>query len=210
MNPNFIIFLKTSAKVIAAGFFVFLIIYVITTYTAIDLEKIGAYAMYGFFGFVMVFMMALIIGVTLKSIWVNVMRRTGNITLCCLDANNEGVHIVGSHYFSGGESTDGYYSYHHYFIRLSDGKMFMSKKIKDEKHLSASVEELMRQTKLQLKPNLAATISVGGNTDDDVPTHRILSVPNGELHIHGFENWLDEGFKVSLRKDSIVKWQRRI
>jgi hypothetical protein len=210
MNPNLLNFLKTSAKILIAGCFLFVIFYVINNYTTIDLEKIGGYVLYGFFGITMAFMMVLIIGVMAKSLWISIMRRTGNIIFCCLDVNKAGVHIVGTHYVSGGDAGDGYYSYHHYFITLDDGRMFMSKKIKDEKDLNLSLEDLGRQTKLSLKPNLSAAIAVGGNTDDDVPTLRVMPVPGGELHIRGFENWFDEGFRIFLMESSRVKWKRHI
>jgi hypothetical protein len=210
MNPNLVIFLKTAVKWIAAIGLLVGAVYLVKTYWAIDLEKIGAYVMYGFFGLIMAFMMVLIIGVTFKSIWVGIMRRTGNITLCCLDANNEGVHIVGNHYFSGGETSDGYYAYHHYFIRFSDGKMFLSRKIKDESNLDESLRHLQEQTKLRLAPDRSKAISVGGNTHDDLPTHRVINLPEGELHIDGFENWFDEGFRISLMEGTRIKWRNRL
>jgi hypothetical protein len=211
MNPNLLFFLRSSAKVLAIGILLFLVVYLIDAYTIIDIEKIAAYLMYGFFAVVMVFMMALIIGITFKSIWISVMRRTGNIAFCCLDSTNEGIHIIGSHYFSGGDSGDGYYSYHHYFIRLSDGKLFMSKKIKDEKQITNSLQDLSAQTKLPLKLNSTVRVEVGSNVDgDDVATRRVLQTPDGDLTIQGFESWLDEGFRISLSKESKIKWRRVI
>ena len=95
--------------------------------------------MYLFFGLVMAFVIALSLGVMLKVVWINIMRRTDSIDYCCPDASGDGVHIIGSHYFGGGDSGDGYSSYHHYYIRLHDGKLFLSKKVKDPDDLDASL-----------------------------------------------------------------------
>src|SRR5688500_15927969 len=134
MNPNLLIFLKRSAFLVAIAALMTLLFYLIDQFTSVDLQQIGEYAMYAFFAVVMGFMMVLMIGITFKSVLTGIMRRSDNIFLCCPDKKHRGIHIIGKHFFSGGETSDGYDAFHHYYINIDDGKMFLSKKIKGEKN----------------------------------------------------------------------------
>jgi hypothetical protein len=197
--------------VASVGLLIWFVIYLIDSYTTIDLSMIGRSVMYGFFGLAMAFMAALIMGIMLKSVWINIMRRTDNIGYCCPDANNEGVHVIGSHYFPGGENTDGYTGYHHYYIRLSDGKIFLSKKINDFDDITQSLEHLKQQTKIHLKPRTDQKEKVGSNTgSDDTRTQKIVKLPSGKLIVQGFESLLDEGFRISYVENERVRWKRTI
>lgn len=209
MNPNLVVFLKRSLILILVAGVCLALYFVIQTYTHIDLKEIGTYIMYGFFGLIMTFMMVLIIGVTFKSVWTNIMRRTDNIEVCCPDKHHEGVHIIGRHYFSGGELSDGYTAYHHYYISLSDGRMFLSKKIDNEKDFTRSLQEIATNSKLDLYPDVSKAINVGPHTDsDDRPRTAELKLPKGVLNIDGFDHWLDFGFRVAYFYDDKVRWRR--
>jgi hypothetical protein len=211
MNPNLLIFFRRLliCMIIVAACVV--LYYAIRQFTNLDLAKIGGYVMYGFFGITMTFMMALIVGVMLKSVWVEIMRRTDNILLCAPDKQHDGVHIIGKHYHSGGDSGDGYDSYHHYYIRLSDGRMYLSKKITTEKQLGKSIAELSGKVKLNLEADTGKSISVGPNVDgDDIPASNSMNLSEGQLNIKGFDNWLDFGFRLSYTRSGKTSWRRTI
>lgn len=209
MNPNLVIFLKRFLIFILIAGLCFAVYYIIQTYTQFDLEKLGTYIMYGFFGLVMAFMMVLIIGVTFKSVWINIMRRSDNIDVCCPDKHHDGIHIIGRHYFSGGELSDGYTAYHHYYITLSEGRMFLSKKIESEKDFTRSLHELSVKTKLDLHPDVSRAINVGPNTDrDDRPRTCDLKLANGNVRITGFDNLVDFGFRIVYSQDNKVRWRK--
>jgi hypothetical protein len=211
MNPNLLIFIKRLLIVLLAIAACISIYYAIREFTNLDLAKIGGYIMYGFFGITMAFVMALIVGVMLKSLWVEIMRRTDSILLCAPDKHHDGIHVVGKHYHSGGDAGDGYDSYHHYYIRLSDGRMYLSKKITKENQIDKSLIDLSAKTNLNLQADLGRSISVGSNVGgDDVPANTNLSLPEGKLTIKGFDNWLDFGFRLSYARNGKIIWRRTV
>jgi hypothetical protein len=211
MNPNLHAFFTRSLYVvlfvaIAAGLF-----YVVDHFTTIDLSVVGEYIMYGFFGATMVFMFVLIIGVMLKSLWVEIMNRADSIVLCCPDRHQDGVHIVAMHHHAGGESTSGFSSYLHYYID-NNGKSFLSKKVKEEgKSIGNSLEELSEKTQKKISPNLQFAIEIGSNTDgDDAPKISTISISNGTLHVRGYDGLIDYGFKLELVEGHRTRWRMRI
>jgi hypothetical protein len=213
MNPNLAVFFRRLLIFGVIAGVVVGAVYVIDQYTTFDLEKAGTSIMYGFFGFVMALMMALIIGVTFKIVWVNIMRRSDNILLCCPDKQHDGIHIIGKHYFSGGDSGDGYDAYHHYYIRLSDGRVFQSRKIQDESNINKSLQELSAKLNLDLQPDTGKALKVGSHTsggDDEKRFSGMMKLRGGELKITGFDHWIDFGFRLTYMKNQNRVWRRVI
>src|SRR5687768_14401789 len=104
MNPNLQIFFKRSIYVILFATIVAALFYSITNLTTIDFSTIGSYLMYGLMGILMTGMFVFIVGLLFRSVWTGIMNRVDRIVLCCPDKNQNGVHIVASHYNPGGES----------------------------------------------------------------------------------------------------------
>ena len=211
MNPNLQIFLKRSMYVLVFAAIAAALYYSIVTFTAIDLSAIGSYIMYGFFGLMMVGMFVLIIGVTFRSVWTGIMNRVDRIVLCCPDKKHDGVHIVASHYNPGGESTEGFNSYFHYYLDRK-GKLYLSKKVEKEgAEISRSVQHLSEQTRLQLEPDIPQAVKVGSYSEgDNKVTDVTMRLGNGELHFRGYEGLIDYGFKVAYKADRQTKWVVRI
>ena len=210
MNPNLVIFLKRSLYAVAIAGFLFGVYYAIVNFTTFPMEKAGTYLMYGFFGLLMSGMMMLIIGVTMRQVWPGILRRSETITLCCPDRSDAGIHVVGKHYFSGGELSDGYDAWQHYYIRINDGKVFMSRKIKSEELLSESLEELSKKLNVQLVPDKSRAVSVGYYEENDRPVERSMHMTNATLTIKGFDAWVDYGFKITCFAGNKKKWQRTL
>jgi len=212
MNPNLVIFLRRSAIFMAFCLLIYLIFYLIKTHTQLSLDTIFAVLFKVFFYVVMAGMMALIIGITLKEVWSGIMSRSDSILLCCLDKSSDGVHIIASHYHSGGDSGDGYTSYRHYYILFETGKIYMSKKLSNEKDLSKSISDLQDQVEKKLSPDKATSVEVGSYEDEDDKTvRRSLRTVNGLLQINGFRHLLDYGFRLSyLDNHERLKWRRKI
>ena len=212
MNPNLTIFLKRTVFFLLAASLLVAVVYLIDRYSNIDLRAIGAYIMYGFFGLVMSFMLVLILGVTFKSVWVEIMRRTDAIVLCCADPEENGIHIVARHYHSGGDGGDGYDSFYHYYIDTNTGRVYMSKKTKgkDGSDVSGSISELSEKVGRRLLIDKSKSADVGSNTQDDKPVHAVLQLKSGSLSLRGHDGMMDYGFKLAFHTNDIKKWSMRI
>jgi hypothetical protein len=110
---------------------------------------------------------------------------------------HNGIHLVVRHYNPGGETTDGFDSYLHYYIE-TDGKSFLSKKVSNEgKSIADSLHELSKKAKKTLAPDPHKAITVGSNTDgDNTPKVLTLTLGKGELHLKGYDGLMDYGFKL--------------
>jgi hypothetical protein len=154
--------------------------------------------------------MILIGGVTIRGVWTGIMRRSDDILLCCPDEEHAGIHIIGKHYFSGGDSGDGYDSFHHYYIRLSDGHMFLSKKLDDKSSHEKSLRDLSEKVKASLKPRISSKVEIGSYQDENEKTfEKIMKLPQGIVKIKSF-NWLiDYGFRISFYDtNQRLRWKR--
>jgi hypothetical protein len=209
MNPNLAIFLRRALiamALIGCGGVLFLLF----GYLQVDLNMLFDWVAKGFFGLLIAGMMILIIGVVVRELWTNIMRRSETIKFICEDASEKGIHIIGSHYFSGGDTGDGYSSFHHYFLRL-DGKIFLSKKVDDEKDLSRSLKDLSDQLKFQLSPRKENSTEIGYYKNDDKLFEKEMKLRNGKIVVKSFENWIDYGFAVAyLDNQGKRKWRRVI
>jgi hypothetical protein len=210
MNPNLAIFLKHSLYAVVIAGLLFGAYYALSNFTAISLEKVSSHLMYAFVGIVIAGMMILIIGVTVRQVWPGILRRSETITLCCPDRSGGGVHVVGKHHFSGGEMSDGYDAWQHYYIRISDGKIFMSRKIKTEGSLSESLEELSEKLNIRLQPDKSREVKVGYYEENDRPVERSMNMANVTLTIKGFDVWVDYGFRITCFTGNKRKWQRAL
>ena len=129
--------------------------------------------------------------------------------MCCPDKTQHGIHIVGSHYNPGGESTSGFSSYFHYYLDLN-GKLYLSKRIEDEgKELSKSILHLTEQTDLPLDPDVTQRVR-SYNEEEKKGIDTVLPVSKGKLHFRGYEGLLDYGFKVSFYVGDQRKWRVKI
>lgn len=135
------------------------------------------------------------------------MNRVDKIVLCCPDKTHGGVHMVAGHYNPGGESTEGFNSYFHYYLDPK-GKLYLSKKVDDEGNdITRSLKHLSEQTRLPLEPDKQNTVKVGSNTEDDKPTQVMIPLNGGELHFRGYNVWIDYGFKVSFTLHGKIQWK---
>jgi hypothetical protein len=101
--------------------------YGITSFVDFDFSTITEYILYGLMGLMMTTMGVFITGLILRVVWTGIMNRVDTIVMCCPDKKYKGVHIVASHYNPGGESTEGFSSYFHYYLNET-GKLYLSKK----------------------------------------------------------------------------------
>lgn len=161
MNPNLKIFFKRSVYVPVFAALITGLIYFILNFLDIDFSDIGSYVMYGLGGLMIAVMGVLFIGLVLRVVWTGIMNRADSIVTCCPDNIQEGIHLVCSHYSPGGESTEGFSSYFHYYIDHK-GKLYLSKKVEEEgKDLSKSLLHLSEQTRLPLDPDLKSSVRIG-------------------------------------------------
>ena len=210
MNPNLRIFFKRTAYVLAFAAVIAAVFYGVTNFTSIDLAAIGSYLMYGFFGIVIAGMFVLVIGMFLRELWTGIMNRADRIVMCCPDKNYNGIHVVASHYSSGGESGEGFSSYFHYYVD-DTGRLYLSKKVDDNgNEIHKSVQHLSEQTRLQLEPDLQQSIRVGSNTDEDNPTIASVPIKKGVMLFHGYDGIMDYGFKLTYKEHDRKKWTVRI
>ncbi len=211
MNPNLRIFFKRSVYVLVLAALVATMFYGVTNLTDIDLSAIGSYFMSGFVAVMVTGMSVLIIGFLLRVVWTGIMNRVDSITMCCPDKKHDGVHIVASHYNAGGESTDGFNSYFHYYLD-DNGKLYLSKKVEKEgDDISKSLVHLSKQTRLQLDPDLKRAVRIGSNTDgDNNATDVTMKVGKGELRFRGYDGLMDYGFKVSYSVGGLVRWSVKL
>jgi hypothetical protein len=210
MNPNLRIFFKRCIYALVIVALIAAAFYGTMNFTEIDLSVIGEYVTYGFMGLMMTGMFVLIIGVVLRTVWTGIMNRVDTIVMCCGDKNNDGVHIIASHYNPGGESTDGFSTYFHYYID-NKGKLFLSKKVdKDGDDIERSIPHLSEQTGLRLEPDLERGQRIGSYSDDDKRTDVKMRINKGELHFRGYEGLIDYGFKVAYHEHNQIKWCVRI
>lgn len=211
MNPNLRIFFKRSVYVIAFGALIAAGFYGVMNFTEIDLSVVGEYIMYGMMGLMMTAMGVLIIGLVLRVAWTGIMNRVDSIKKCCPDKNNDGVHIIASHYNPGGESTEGFSSYFHYYLS-EKGKLFLSKKVDDDgRDIKRSLQHLSEQTRLQLEPDMDRGVDIGSYSNgDSVPAEARVRIRKGELHFLGYEGLIDYGFKVTYNVKQQTKWRVKI
>jgi hypothetical protein len=208
MNPNLRIFFKRTiyvlvfAALIAAGF------YGLMNSTDINFSVVGEYIMTGFLGIMMAAMFVLILGVVLRTVWTGIMNRVDTIIKCCPDKQQDGVHIIASHYNPGGESTEGFSTYFHYYLDQK-GKLYLSKKVEDEGNkIEKSILHLSEQTRLQLAPDLQRAVRVGSYSDDENKVGQVtMPISKGELSFRGYEGLIDYGFKVSYKAGGQTKWR---
>ena len=153
----------------------------------------------------------LFIGLVVRVVWTGIMNRTDTIVKCCPDKNQDGIHIVGSHYNPGGESTEGFSSYFHYYIDQK-GKLYLSKKVEEDgNELTKSTLHLSEQTHLQLEPDLKSSVRIGSYSEDDKNGKDVtIKINNGELRFRGYEGLIDYGFKVSFHIRNRKKWALKI
>lgn len=183
------------------------VFYGIRSMIEFDLSALVGYLMDGLVWFMVALMSVLFIGFIFRVVWTGIMNRTNTIVMCCPDKTQEGVHIVGNHYNPGGESTEGYNSYFHYYLD-GNGKLYLSKRVEnDGSELSKSIPHLAEQTRLPLDPDLTKRLRIGSYNDDDKKgMDTVIPLRKGKLHIRGYEGLLDYGFKVSFYADDGMKW----
>lgn len=209
MNPNLQIFFKRSIYVLVFGVLIAGIFYVITSQTDADFSSIGGSIAYGAVVVVMAGMSVLLVGFIVRSVWTAIMNRIDSIVLCCPDKKHDGLHIVASHYNSGGES-ESFSNYFHYYLD-QNGKLHLSKRVEDEgTNISKSIAHLSEQTRLQLEPDRSRRFSIDSKTEDDKPKETTVPLSNGELHFLGYDGLMDYGFKVTFKVGEQVKWRVRI
>jgi hypothetical protein len=208
MNPNLRIFFKRSLYFIGFAALVAALFYGIKNFTPVDLSDIGGYIANGFVGLMVIGMTVLITGIVFRSVWTGIMNRVDTIVLCCPDKKYDGVHIVASHYNPGGESTEGFSNYFHYYLD-QNGKLYLSKRVEnDGREIRKSIQHLSEQTRLQLEPDPARATDVGSYTHDENKATKVtMPLRQGELHFRGYEGWVDYGFKVTYMVGSQTKWR---
>jgi hypothetical protein len=210
MNPNLAIFFRRFAIFLVCIFLMAIAVYGLS-FLSIDFTILGAWMLQGFYAIVIVGMMGLMIGIVLREVWTNILRRTESIILCCPDEKGDGIHIIGQHYFSGGDSGDGYNSYQHYYFRKADGKVYLSRKAKDKNSYHDSLTELSTKTGQKLKPSASAQHEIGYYKNDEKTIEKMINLPDGKLQIKSFENWFDYGFRISYFNHSgILQWKKTI
>jgi hypothetical protein len=211
MNPNLRIFFKRSAYFLVFTAIAVAAYYGITSFVDFNFSTITEYLMYGLMGLMMTLMGALILGLILRVVWTGIMNRVDTIEMCCPDKKQKGVHIVASHYNPGGESTDGFSSYFHYYLD-EKGKLYLSKKVdKDGDEIERSLHHLSAQTRLELEPDHERATRIGSYSDGDNKVNEAtIRIKKGELHFRGYEGWIDYGFKVSYKVGDQIKWRVKI
>lgn len=209
MNPNLRIFLKRTAifllgsgALIAAGYFFF-------TYTSISIKNVAAFLFKIFMGILMTGMTVLILGLLFKEIITGILRRAERIELLCADENEKGIHVITTHYHSGGDAGDGFSSYPHYYILLADGHIFLSRKITGTRDDQRSLEFLASRMKTPLSYRKDGAISIPGY-DEDEKKHAEGQVEIGPYTVkaRSYRNWFDYGFRITCRKDGKFCWKR--
>jgi hypothetical protein len=211
MNPNLRIFFKRSAYVLVFAIGIAAVVYGVRSIADFDMSALGGYLADGFLWFMVALMSVFVTGFLLRAVWTGIMNRTDTIEMCCPDKTQDGVHIVGSHYHPGGESTDGFSSYFHYYLDLN-GKLYLSKRVEnDGRELSKSILHLAEQTRLPLDPDLTQHMRIGSYDDEDKKgKDTVIPVSRGQLHIRGYEGLLDYGFKISFYANDQRKWRVKI
>lgn len=211
MNPNLRIFFKRSAYVLVCAIGMAVVFYAIRSMADFDMSALVGYLMEGFAWLMVAVISVLFVGFIFRVVWTGIMNRTDTIVMCCPDKTQDGVHIVGSHYHPGGESTDGFSSYFHYYLDLN-GKLYLSKRVENDGHeLSKSILHLAEQMRLPLDPDLTQRMRIGSYNDDDKKgIDSVIPVSKGTLHFRGYEGLLDYGFKVSFYANDRMKWRVKI
>lgn len=213
MNPNLKIFFKRSVYVLVFATLITGLIYIIIILNFLDIDStnVGSYLMHGLGGLMIAVMGVLFIGLILRVVWTGIMNRADSIVMCCPDNIQEGIHLVCSHYSPGGESTEGFSSYFHYYIDQK-GKLYLSKKVEDDgKGLSKSILHLSEQTRLQLDPDLKSSVRIGSYDDEETKGKDVtIKINKGELIIQGYEGLIDYGFKVRFRIREQTTWSVKI
>jgi hypothetical protein len=166
--------------------------------------------MYGFLGLFMIGVMFLIFGVVFKSAWTGILNRADGIWIFCPDEVEEGIHVVTSSYHPGGRNSKGFTSWQHYFIRLRDGKMYLSKKLHNEKNLASSLQELETSSKTSLQPDFAKVTIVGSHHREGIAVRSTQTIRDLVVTIDGFESIIDFGFRISCYKDDKLIWKRTV
>jgi hypothetical protein len=208
MNPNLKIFFKRAIYVLVFGALIAAGFYGIRNVTDIDFSVVGEYLMNVFVGIMVTAMIVLILGVVLRAVWTGIMNRVDTIIKCCPDKQQDGVHIIASHYSPGGESTEGFSTYFHYYLDQK-GKLYLSKKVEDDGNkIEKSILDLSEQTRLPLAPDLERAVRVGSYSDDDNKIgHVTMPIRKGELSFRGYERLIDYGFKVTYTAGGQTKWR---
>jgi hypothetical protein len=211
MNPNLRIFFKRSVYFLVFAAIAAATYYGITSFVDFDFSTITEYILYGLMGLMMTTMGVFITGLILRVVWTGIMNRVDTIVMCCPDKKYKGVHIVASHYNPGGESTEGFSSYFHYYLN-ENGKLYLSKKVdKDGNEIERSIDHLSAQTRLELEPDRERATRIGSYSDGDNKVNEVtVKIKKGELHFRGYEGLIDYGFKVSYNVGGETKWRVRI
>lgn len=74
------------------------------------------------------------------------------------DENRHGFHALTSRKF-GNPDGDSFIEYYHYYFKVSDRKIFVSKSIHDGNKLNGTLKDLKIRTKLNLQPNYKTKVS---------------------------------------------------
>jgi hypothetical protein len=187
------------------------IVYIIPKFVDIDFTDLGSYLLYGLGGLMIAVIGVLFIGLVVRVVWTGIMNRADSIAMCCPDNLHGGVHLVCSHYNPGGETSEGFSSYFHYYVDAK-GKLYLSKKVKEDgKDLSNSIQHLAEQLRLQLDPDIKSAHRIGSYDSDDIKGKDVtIKINKGELRFRGYEGLIDYGFKVSFYIKDQMKWSIKL
>lgn len=211
MNPNLAVFLKRFiiTLVILSGIIVGILW--LKNNTSINLESIYNSISYIVLGIVLLLFFALIIGVVFREMITNILRRAENIYAIYPDQNPHYIHIVAKHYFSGGENSDGYDQFLHYVIQLSTGKIFLSKKLNNEKVINQSLEQLSSQLKFNLSPVLNEKNEIGYYNPDNTYIQTNIYINAYKLDVISYSSIFDYGFKLTCyNQEGKLVWKRKL
>jgi len=211
MNPNLKIFFQRTAYVLAFAIVIAAVVYGVRSVIDIDMAVLGDFFADAFLWFMVALMSVFTVGFLLRVVWTGIMNRTDTIEICCPDKTQDGMHIIGSHYSPGGESSEGSSSYFHYYLD-GNGKLHLSKRVeRNGNDLSKSIPHLAEQTRLSLDPDLTQRIEIGSHDDENKKgKDTVMPVRHGKLHVRGYENLIDYGFRISLYAGDQLKWRVKI
>jgi|GEM_PF-6258635 len=211
MNPNLKIFLRWTAIAViavaaAAGLF-----FVLNRLFHPDWRRISYWGFRAFFWLIMLCVLLLIFAVTFQHAYTNILRRSEVLPFIAPDKNGRGFHLIGRHHQPGGRGSSGFYSYQHYYIVLQDGKLWLSRKTRDEKNIQPSLVHLSEQTGQSLSPDYSRQSRLGIYKDSsNVFAHAEFTYGNYHIDVKGFNQWLDNGFVVHCYSaDKKLLWKRK-
>lgn len=183
--------------------------YSISANTGISLQSIWSLLFNIFMIVLMTGIVALIVALLFKEIITGILRRGESIELMCADTSEEALHIITRHQHSGGDAEENFSSFPHYLIRLTDGNMYISRKISGQRNDTRSLELVSTKLRLALAYRLADSLHLPWyDSQNQKHTEGELHIADYTIHARKYRNWFDYGFRITCRKDGKFCWKR--